>query len=187
MAELAPRDRVRWQAYKCCTFQPYVSCVLAGAMLEEGLDPLSVLEDRAVLLPIGVVATREFRDRRDALADNLRGESELCSYFDRHTRRCRVWKLRPAECSSHFCTEDRMGERDRLSHQAFDMESALAQMALLHLGFSLTEMEEQLEWLNSPKPALVGLSRAHAEEIYRSAWSWLQGVPDQEVQSWLAF
>lgn len=178
----APR---RWSAYKCCTFQPFVSSVLAGAMLEDGLKPLDIANAKAVLLPIGVIATAEFRDQRTALHEDHHGAEQLCSYYDSRSRSCKVWRLRPGECSLHFCTPD--AKREQISSEIFQFEAGVAQMALVNLGFSLAEIDQQLEYLNDPKPGVKSLEASDAQVLYSRAWSWFKTVTPEELRSWQRF
>jgi hypothetical protein len=183
----------RWQAYKCCTFQPFVNCVLLGAMLEDGFDPLNVREDRAIRRPLGIMPTRQFRRARDRLPEDQHGEAQLCSYYDLSSRCCRVWSLRPGECSVHYCVSN--AQRTQLSEEVFQFEAGIAQMALAHLGFSPAEIEVELAFLNDEdelkaagrKVPSDGLSREEAREIYLASWEWIKTVPEVEVQSWQRF
>jgi hypothetical protein len=175
----------RWQAYKCCTFQPFVSCFLAGAMLEDGLDPLAIDPSKVALLPIGIVATREFRERRETLHEDDFGLEQVCSYFDLEKRACKVWRLRPGECSVHFCISN--GPREQISNEIFQFEAGVAQMALTYLGFSPIEVDRQLDFLNHPPAGLIGLEPAAARDSYLKAWEWLKSTPPAEVRSWQRF
>lgn len=180
-----PHERVRWAAYKCCTFQPFVACFSAGAMLAEGLDPITIDGTKALRLPIGIVASKPFRSKREAIPDGRRGEEQLCTYFDQTARRCGIWRFRPGECSLHFCSGQGASERERLSHQVFALESAVAQMALIHLGFSARQVGEQIDLLNDPGSSPAELSRSQADELYRAAWDWARTRERGEILSWL--
>ncbi len=185
LAGARPAERERWAKYKCCTFQPYVSCFAAGAMLSAGIDPLRVDRQRAVLLPIGVVASDQFRTKLLAIPDGQRGEEQLCTYFNREIRRCGIWQFRPGECSVYFCAEPGKAERDLLSKNAFALEAAVAQMALVHLGYSPEFVAEQVDLLNGPGVTPQELSPTEAYRLYRATWEWASQLSSGEVLSWL--
>jgi hypothetical protein len=178
--------RERWHRYKCCTFQPFVSNFAAGAMLEAGLEPLRLDPAKAVLRPLGVLPIKAFRELYSQTSEDTRGEDHLCSYFDRERRHCGIWRFRPGECSTHFCnTGERTATLEALSHQAFTLETAVAQMALVHLGFSGEEVACEVDGLNAPPGDMRGLDARIAAEIYRASWEWARGLDREEVFSWL--
>lgn len=188
LATVRPEYGARWRDYKCCTFQPFVANYVCGAMLEAGLKPLDIAPSKAVLQPIGVVATAGFRALYMATDEDLRGEEHLCSYYDQSLRQCRVWEFRPAECSLFYCTTDSAREkRDELSHRAFALESNMAQMALIELGYNPHLVDAQVIELNDPDPALASLSVREASELYRACWSWVQALSPDEVHSLVGF
>lgn len=188
MSELHPMEQKRWHLYKCCTFQPFVANFYCGAMLEAGVSPFTAGAMQAVIQPLGVMATRRFRDLSDATPDSERGEAHLCSYFDRKKRSCRIWSFRPGECSLYFCSTDpKSRERGEWSARAFHLESSMAQMALAHLGFSPRQLSDQVNQLNDPREDLQSLAATDAEELYRAAWKWVQTQSEYDVSSWLSF
>jgi Fe-S-cluster containining protein len=140
----------RWRSYKCCTFQPFVANFLAGAMLEAGLDALALKASKATLQPLGAIPTAGFREHYLATPEDSRGEEHLCSYFDEINRRCTVWSHRPGECSTFFCSDNGRSEREVYSQRLFHIETAVAQMALVELGFAPEAIAAQVEALNQP-------------------------------------
>ncbi len=188
MSLSVPKYRERWRNFKCCTFQPYINCVLAGAMLEQGMQVLDLPPERVHLCAIGLVPTRQYRKSLQGLLRDEQGAPHVCGFYDLEQRHCKVWQLRPGECSSYYCqTGDREPARLKLSEQLFDFEAGLAQMALVHLGFSAEAIHAQLDLLNTPPPNVVPLSRTEAALLYRKAWTWSQNVPQVEMRSWLNF
>ena len=157
-------------------------------MLEAGLALPPLDPEVAVLQPLGVFPTRGFRQLCDQTPDEQRGEAHLCAFFDRGSRACKIWRFRPGECSTYFCTQDsQRANRESTSLQFFALESGLAQMALAHLGFSRKAIGEQVDWLNAPPEKMVSLPQARAEEIYARSWAWARSQSPGQVQAWLPF
>lgn len=173
MAETDPAHETRWLKYKCCTFQPFFANFYLGAMLEAGLD--LPINGNVKVQPIGIFASSAYRKRRDKIEDPKRGASELCSAYDGGL--CRMWRFRPGECSTFFCS----GMTARHSIEAYKVESAVAQMALAHLGFTDDELSEQVDWLETGG----GLSVPPPKELYLESWKWAQKLDGVEVRSWL--
>lgn len=188
LADARPAHKARWRNYKCCTFQPFVANFICGAMLEAGLAPLDIASHKAVLQPLGVMATQSFRELYLNTDEDLRGEEHLCSYYNKEERNCRIWEFRPGECSLFFCTEDPgQKKRDELTEKVFVLESNVAQMALAHLGYGKHAIEAQVIELNDPDSDLGTLTRKSAEELYRASWEWLKTVKQEEILSWAGF
>jgi len=182
---LSTEDRAhaqRWRDFKCCAFQPFFANFLCGAMLEAGISPF-VDSQRVSLQPLGLIPTRDFRDRCEKTPDALRDKTHLCAFYQRDTRQCSVWKFRPGECSFYFCKSNT--RRETWSTRAFAVENGLAQMALAQQGFSPARIAEQVDFLNSPPLGLPSLTRAEAEEIYRAAWTFAKAQDALSVASWL--
>lgn len=184
LSRLRPEVAERWARYKCCTFQPFVANFYCGAMLEAGRTNLDLDSKRALLQPLGVVASASFRDLYESTPEDERGDAHLCSFYGREHRRCGVWEFRPAECSLYFCgsTSER---RETWTRRAFELEIAIAQMALVHLGLSAREIALQVDHLNTP-PADLQNSR-DVTDLYRGAWAWAQHLSEEEISSWQPF
>jgi Fe-S-cluster containining protein len=177
-ADLEPERAVRWRAYKCCAFQPFVANFYCGAMLEVGLSPMPD-KIQATAQPIGVLPTQAFRELCAATPDEERGANHLCTFYDPDLRRCGIWQFRPGECSLYYCTNDRnKATREEWSLRAFQLESSVAQMALVHIGFSASEVAAQVQELNSPT---LMSHHTRALEIYRACWDWVKTQSEQEI------
>ena len=181
-ATFEPDRAARWRDYKCCAFQPFIANFYCGAMLEAGVSPLPAAA-QAVAQPIGVLATREFRNLCDATPDRNRTEAHLCAYYKRESRQCGIWQFRPGECSLYYCTnDDNKAARERWSERAFAFETNVAQMALVYAGFSPGRIAEQVTFLNEPPLGLASVS--DVLEVYRACWDW---VKSQSREDLLAF
>ena len=157
-------------------------------MLEAGISPLPVDGTKAVAQLLGVIAHPSFRSRCEATPDRERGESHLCTYYDRVARRCGIWEFRPGECSLYFCGSDsNRPAREEWSNKAFQLESNLAQMALAHLGVNPREIETQVNLLNALGEVAEPLSEARVLEVYRESWNWAKTQSESDVHSWQAF
>lgn len=164
---------------KCCAFQPFVPNFLLGGWL----DRSEWRENPHVhFLPIGAVATSAYRRlHAETDSENL---NLLCGFFNRESRECGIWKFRPGECSVYYCGPI-SEEREELSRQAFAIESAVAQMALLEMGFSDREIAEQVgavngQWLPSKNFSVPELSL-----MYKRAWIWCQTLDSEIINSWM--
>jgi hypothetical protein len=173
MAARDPANAARWAAGKCCTFQPFFPNFYLGAMLEAGVK--LPLNSNCIATPIGIFAKREFRDGRNAIADRLRGAEHLCSAYD--NGRCTVWRFRPGECGTYFCE----GDLPKRSEQTYRIESAVAQMALVELGFSPESVGRLVEEMESG----VAVNGAGFEGVYLRSWEFAQRLSKVEVESWL--
>jgi Fe-S-cluster containining protein len=177
-ALLQPAAAQRWQTLKCCTFQPFVANYACGAAEIAQVDPR-----KAVLQPLGVMATHAYKREFRATPEAQMSERQACTFYDLRTRRCGIWAQRPGECSLHFCSTDaQAGRREEWKRKIFTLESALAQLALAHLGFGPRELSEQLGYLNEPPEDLPSLSKKEAREIYHFSWQWIE---QQEPQALL--
>jgi hypothetical protein len=156
---------------KCCAFQPFVPNFLLGGWLS-GEERLPEIKN-VYFAPVGAIALPEYRAKHTGEA----GIDMLCGFYDRG--RCRLWKFRPAECSSYFCTEPRTSLRD----QGFAAEMAVAQMALAELGLSGREIGEQVDLVNGG--AVKNYPGPEMLIMYKKAWSWSQTLKPETVQSWI--
>lgn len=157
----------RWQDWKCCAFQPFVPNYSLGKFLEEG-GQLPTLNWDHLWLPIGLVPGTLYRDKYSRTDDDDRGEDLKCAFYQE--RRCAIWSSRPSECSTFFC-EGRTPEIAEISNTAFRVETTVAQLALLHLGYSEADIFTQIDVLNG-EDSLETLDPLAAGEIYRRCWRW---------------
>ena len=157
--------------FKCCDFQPFVPNFLVGAALETG-RPLPAAAERFRRQPLGLIPTAQFRSARDGA-----GTPDRCAFFERGA--CGIWAFRPGECSAYTCVT----ENHDLAGRAFALETTLAQMALIELGFAGPTVEGQIDILNDPGDAL-----GHADDvepIYRRAWAWVRTRSRADLAAWL--
>lgn len=168
---------------KCCDFQPFVANFLLGAWLEGGGDLNKFYNAEAISLqPLGMIAAASFRKRHLELAQESRGKYLTCTFFDRTQNQCSIWSYRPGECSTYLCSAENPG-RTKLSEQSFKLETALAQMALAHLGYSHHHIARQIDHLNDPLEEMVSVK--NAVEIYLESWNWVKTVKSADVAGWL--
>jgi hypothetical protein len=177
-------EESRWQKWKCCTFQPFVANYLIGAMLETKPIPPT---DQAVLSPIGLCPSAEYRSRFFAKADEKRGEELICSFFDRERHVCTQWQNRPSECATYFCQESAFFHAR--SQDLFDWEMAVAQMALVEHGFEPKEIEDIVLSMDSGDEKNGQRNwrdrLGNEMEFYRSCWQWARERTGSEILSWL--
>lgn len=168
---------------KCCDFQPFVANFLLGAMISRGLK-LPEPTTHFGYHPIGLVATKHFRELHEKTPEEDRGEDFLCTFFDKVSRQCTVWNERPGECSTYLCSP-LTEQRRRLSQQSFEFEVALSQMALARQGFSKRELSGQVDAVNAVENSLDQAgppSRHDVIETYQRAWSWVKDLKDFELE-----
>jgi Fe-S-cluster containining protein len=174
----------RWRKRKCCTFQPFTPNFLLGAILETQKLPHF---SQAVNSPLGLFPTSEYRRRYSSTHEDQRGENLLCAFFDKSNASCRVWQNRPSECAVYFCQETRFF-KDR-SADLFDLENAIAQMALIHHGWTAKEVERLLGWMDWSDADQVGFCWKHykdrEQDFYHSCWHWAKALTLNEIYSWL--
>lgn len=158
------------KAFKCCDFQPFVANFLCGAVLADGGTlPFS---EKVQGLALGLCASAGFRARHG---------TEFCSF--NLGGACSIWSRRPGECSVYLCTPA-PAARTRRSEDAFRVETAVAQMALVELGFTPREIAAEIDFLNEPGEPLAR-SRARLLEVYRAAWEWASRLEAADVKAFL--
>lgn len=108
-------------------FQPFVAGFMVGAMLEQGLDPLNVDGTRAVLLPIGIAASAEFRLEARGASGRIARRRTALHLLQPRASPLRNLKFRPGECSLHFCASQGREAREEYSRRTFALESAASQ------------------------------------------------------------
>lgn len=180
LARERPASSERWRKYKCCTFQPYVANFLMGSMPESEWPGREWLSWQ----PLGLVPRRGYRAEYEATPEDERGPSLLCAFFSEATRSCRVWRHRPAECSTFFCKTTNY-PHERLSTSLSRIESAVAQMALTEFGFTNDEIAEQLEFKNDPSKPEPEFEFDFVREIYRRSANWAKTLNPAEILSWI--
>lgn len=168
------------KALKCCDFQPFVANFLVGQILAKGENLPSLDPKKALYLPIGVVATNAFRTRHAEVVPEQRQADLACGFYDLESRKCKIWFARPGECSTYFC--DSLPRTD-LSQNSFEIEVAVAQMALVQQGFSRAEINFQVDAINGERDQTS--SPAGLEHVYLTSWKWSQTLKAQDIQSWL--
>jgi Fe-S-cluster containining protein len=179
LADERPESRERWRKWKCCTFQPFVANFLAGSVRE--ID--RALRESISWQPLGLIPHAGFRARYESTAEDQRGSSLICAFYDESTRSCRDWRNRPAECSTFFCKTENY-PRESLSRQLSRLESSVAQMALAEFGFTSAEISEQIDFLNDPTRPEPVYEIDFVRDLYRRASLWARELTRDEVLSW---
>lgn len=166
--------------WKCCAFQPFVPNFLLGGFLAEGGD---LYVQREMLQPLGLVPTRAYRDRFEQTPESERGIEFLCTFYRQDTGRCGNWQHRPGECSTYFCRPDGF-DVGKYSSETFNIETAIAQMALSRLGFEGKRIAQQIDHLNDPEPHPARFEFSYLMEIYRRSWDWALVLRPEQVRAW---
>jgi len=182
MAITDPLNGERWRKNKCCTFQPFFPNFYLGAILND--FPRELASAQVYLGPLGMIANEDFRARWLTTVEEFKGENHHCFFYDHHQRKCTVWAFRPGECSTYFCQP--VARAAEMSHKTFAVESAVAQMAMIELGYSPDDVSREVETLNSG----VGSKDWSYEKVltvYRRSWEWSQELQPKQIQQWLDF
>jgi Fe-S-cluster containining protein len=179
------KETLRWKQYKCCTFQPFVPNFLLGSMLESSAMPIA---KQAVISPLGLCPTPEYREKFFATEDHERGEELKCAFYNKEAKACSVWKSRPSECSVFFC-QDSAFYRAR-SSDLFEWEIAVAQMACLEFGYTNKEVDTLMAWMDSDDAESLESRWKHfagrEAEFFAKTWTWTQTLKGPEIYSWLS-
>ncbi len=177
---------------KCCTFWPFIPNFEVHRVLQEfeGKERLSILSQT---LPIGIVAPHAFqaKHRETSHRAGLR-----CPYLSDEGR-CRIWKIRPAECATYFC-RSQAGEQgmqfwrevNQLTHF---IEFGLAQQWMIEAGYRWSEVATNLEFIvldqgEKPNAAKVPRWAHHADSIevyFERAWQWAEELSREDVSKLL--
>lgn len=159
------------ESLKCCTFFPFLPNFLVGAVLGSNLPGRAKIEAalkeegkeiaEANFLPLGLMPSLTYQKRFHSKQPDGYGndESLLCPHFLKATGGCAIWSARPSPCRSFFC-ESSYGISGIEFWAKFEkfvsaLEVALAQEALLTLGFDEEEIQRSLKFLPnyaSPNP-----------------------------------
>lgn len=142
-----------------------------SALLSEGLR--KKFESELSCLPLAVLPdleyTKKFSKRRRTDFGNR--EDLLCSYYDKTTQNCSIWRYRGAVCTSFFCMSDLGAQGLRfwrlLGEFLHHVEMALSEEALVHLDFSPRQVSEQLEYLE-PSGEVRGPNKARWRVLWNS-------------------
>lgn len=189
---------------KCCTYYPYVANFLVGAILEQGGEGARRMKDliltQPTALPVGLCAPADYQRRfLEAGRQGFGREISLvCPFYETTSKACTVWSNRPGECSSFFCQssyeEGGMGFWQSLSQHLFELENGLAQMAMIHAGFTPEQVESCLEWIKADSEdeelmiSVQGFSEnlwadkaGNQEEFYLQCWSWARALKPEDL------
>lgn len=174
---------------RCCTYLPTLHNHLVGAILEdsspEGAAGRATVEARidagAGVLPIGLWAPEEFRERYKGGKGFGRDLALRCPHYQPESGRCGVWRFREAACSTWFCRFDRGDAshafwRAGLGNALRAGEHLLAQWAVVHLGAGT---EEWGRWEGDPR----GLYRAAHRLVSRYSWSQVEVLGGEELKA----
>lgn len=192
-AKRGARARITYLPHlKCCTFQPNLPNFLVGALITEFEKRREswfheMLKSEGAL-PLGLRPPMEYRRKflSRGPRDFGRREDLLCTFYDRETGGCRIWRHRGSVCTSFFCRSD-LGPRglrfwslfgDYLHH----VEMCLAEEALVHLDFTPRDLSRQLDALIAPKKktgsSLWKTYRDRAD-LYRRTAEWVGNLSRQ--------
>jgi Fe-S-cluster containining protein len=178
-------EKARWEKWKCCTFQPFVPNFLLGAVLQTKLIPSA---PNAVISPLGLCPTSEYRIKYFAAEDKDRGEEYLCTFFDKQKGQCGIWKNRPSECATFFCEESAF--YSNRSSDLFEWEIAVAQMCLAEHGFSDKEIDQLMGWMDWSDEESLKIRWKHLgdrkNKFFVSCWNWAKERTGSEIRSWLS-
>lgn len=169
----------RW---KCCDFQPFWANFLIGAHIESDADLM--FDSAHHWQPLGLIPDHGFREKHARTPPEQKDQDQVCLFFNPTQRQCQIWNTRPGECSNYFC--EGMGEELQIaSKQAFDLETIVAQKALIELGFTYTQVSEQVDLLNEPGRIFPAYAPNQLSDIYRQCWRWARNLTANEVREWL--
>lgn len=146
---------------------------MIGAILESHNSPakeqiLQLIESGHGVTPFGVHPTGVWK----------KSLKPTCPFLQQG--QCVTWQNRPGECASFFCR----GERGN-AKLLFNVESAVAQWALLQTGYDHKEIEVMLEsWNNQDSRAekMWQHWQGKPTELYLRAWQVAKSLtPEHEV------
>lgn len=146
---------------KCCTYEPFMPNYLLGAILKQN-DSSSPgakmirekIKNRNYSLPIGMTASLAYQVNFNHREPEDFGQKRdwLCSYYNKETNNCGIWRNRGAVCTTFFCKSS-YGKKGLLFWQNLNdymtyVEMALMEEALVHLDFSPRQVSGMLDYLN---------------------------------------
>lgn len=133
--------------------------------------------------PLGALATAKYRTSHLAAKDRDLNLDLLCSFYK--NGRCSIWEYRPGECSTYFCDSGMTSApRQELARQSFSVEVAVAQMALVELGFTRVEISAQVDACNGKGDFAQNFSDADLISMYKQAWNWSKSLTAETIASW---
>lgn len=146
---------------KCCTYEPFMPNYLLGAILkadDSNAPGASIIREkiknRNYSLPIGMTASLAYQVQFNHREPQDFGQRRdwLCSYYNKETNNCGVWRNRGAVCTTFFCKSN-FGKKglqfwQKLNDYLNYTEMALMEEALVHLDFSPRQVSDLLVYLN---------------------------------------
>lgn len=169
------------QDLKCCTFQPFIPNFSIGHILNQGGKAAHRQIERiklgAFYLPIGEVASPDYVQRFLAKKEDDFGRRQdlLCPHMDQRSQQCSIWNQRGSECATFFCQSKFQDKGETfwsaLREYLHWLEMVLVQNALLEKGFSMQEIEAQLDWLNwSVRSEVDSIRDTMNEDLSKRYW-----------------
>lgn len=158
---------------KCCNFFPQFANWMVGAILENSSQTakdqmLHLIDSKQGVTPFGVHPTDNWKKTKKPTCPFLKNGQ------------CSTWQNRPGECASFFCRGTR-GNAQLL----FNVETAVAQWALLQTGYDQKEIEKMLlSWNNQDNKAqqMWAHWQNNQTEFYLKAWKVAKSLTaDHEV------
>lgn len=145
---------------KCCTFQPFIPNFLVGGVFEDASASKAhevlrhQIENRLYSLPVGMTASvryqMEFKSNKES--DFGQNPDWLCSYYDRETQLCKMWRHRGVVCTTFYCKssygKQGMHFWSDLSDYLSYVEMALMEESLVMLDFSPRQVSTLITYLN---------------------------------------
>lgn len=121
---------------KCCSFLPFRPNFVAAIGAEN-------VSSRYIKTRLGLVPSANYVN--EFLASEYGNNPQLvCDYFD--GQGCKIWPHRPSVCRTYFCTnQTAMSFEDTKFQQ---LENHLAQVVLFHIGFTLKEVQYEIDFYN---------------------------------------
>ncbi|MCH2535231.1 MAG: hypothetical protein MK008_12375 [Bdellovibrionales bacterium] len=121
---------------KCCSFLPFRPNFLASI----GSKHVST---RYIKTRLGLVPSASYV--KLFLKSEYGNNPDLvCDYFD--CENCRIWPYRPSVCRTYFCTNQTSMNFKDTKFQ--NLENHLAQVVLFQMGFTLKEVQYEIDFYN---------------------------------------
>ena len=181
---------VQFTDVKCCTYQPLVHNFLAGGVLSDdsadGAAGRAVLEgmieSRNGVTPLGVGGSPAYWLLYGSDPHGFGNSAELlCSFFEKGTGRCGIWRHRDSTCATWFCKHDRgaVGEAYWRELQMWlrTAERAVAWHCALELGLETEALRHLCEntGLETRGRIAPGLDGRANSKNHRRRWGKLEG------------
>ncbi len=178
-------DADKWYnpSLKCCTYQPFLPNYLLGGILKSSSRGVieSQITQKDFMLPLGGFPSVKYQIAFNAKnpADFGRKSEFLCSYYDKKTELCKIWKYRNSVCSTYHCfsiyNEKGISFWLDLQEYLFSVETTLAEYCMEEGGFNPQQVWESLDFLNGKGP-----------ESLEADWNELTAESHQELwQNWV--